>query len=74
MKYAIVNAEKAQEMGIDLALHRVSGGKVVLNENELLMLGKAHGKGNLAMAETMGGEGLLTRAKVRKITNQWRDR
>lgn len=74
MKYAIVDAAKAAENGIDLATHRVEDGKVVLNENELLMRGRASGLGNLDVAKLMGGESLLTRSQVRSVTNYWKDR
>lgn len=72
MKYAIVDASKAEAMGIDLALHRASGGKVVLNENELLMMGKPSGKSNLQVAKGMGGTTLLTRTEARKKTQRWK--
>lgn len=59
-------------MGINLAFHRVKDGKVVLNENELLMLGRPKGMGNLDMARSLGGDKLMTRSETRETTNKWR--
>lgn len=74
MKYAVVSAEKAKEMGIDPRLHKTSkaGTKVILNENELLRLVKKHGGGdNLSMAQQLGGDALLTRKQARERVRSW---
>ena len=73
MKYAIVDSAKAEQAGINLKLHRVQGGKVILNENELLMLGRKRGIGNKDMAVSLGGDSLMSRSETREITNQWED-
>ena len=73
MKYAIVDSAKAEQAGINLKLHRVQGGKVILNENELLMLGRKQGISNKDMAVSLGGDGLMSRSETREITNQWED-
>lgn len=74
MKYAIVDADKAEAAGINLAFHRVYDGKTVLNENELLMLGRARGMSNLEMAQELGAEEMLGRLATREVTRFWEDK
>ena len=74
MKYAIVDATKAEEAGINLEFHRVYNGKVVLNENELLMLGAEKGISNANMSKQLGGGKLLGRLETRGKTKFWKDK
>lgn len=77
MKYAVISTEKARAMGIDPRLHRTSAGgtKVMVNENELLMLSKRNGGGdNLSMAKELGGEELITRKQARRRVNSWKQK
>lgn len=75
MKYAVISTEKARAMGIDPRLHRTSAGgtKVMVNENELLMLSKRNGGGdNISMAKELGGDDLLTRKQAKRRVQSWK--
>lgn len=77
MKYAIIDAAKAEEYGIKASHHRSSdaGKKIVVNENELLMLGKRLGMDkNLDVVEMLGGDTLLPHMEVRLKTMRWKNR
>lgn len=75
MKYAVIDTEKARELGIDPQLHRTSAGgtKVMVNENELLVLSRRNGGGdNLSMAKRLGGSELLDRRQAKRRVQSWK--
>lgn len=73
MKYAIISTEKAREAGINPLFHRTNkaGTEIIVNENELLKLGKPLGLDNLSMAEQLGGDKLLGRKEMRQRLIRW---
>lgn len=73
MKYAIISTEKAREAGINPLFHRTNkaGNEIIVNENELLKLGKPLGLDNKSMAEQLGGDGLLSRKEMRQRLLRW---
>ena len=74
MKYAIVDADKAAEYGFKASHHRSSSaGKIVVNENELQMLGRKLGiSSNAEVAALLGGDALLGRKETRLKTMRWK--
>lgn len=65
MKYAIVNKRSAESAGIRVTLHRQNPDmtKIILNENELRMLGDA-----TVIAKRLGGE-LVGRKELNNLIN-----